>query len=141
MLTSMEQIAQMGEERGSFFAFEPEQANVVNSACKARKLLDELKSRQVGVLMDPANLLNPKNILRGREVLTEAFGLLGGEIVLAHAKDISPAGGLGNVALGKGVLDFAHYFRLLKSVSYNLPLIAHGFLEGEVAASLSYLRG
>jgi len=140
MLASMEQIAQMGEEYGVFFAFEPEQANVVSSARKARKLLDELRSRQVGVLMDPANLLNPENIHTARDVLTEVFGLLGGGILLAHAKDISPTGHFGDLALGKGVLDFAHYFRLLKSVGYNLPVIAHGFPEAEVAASLSYLR-
>jgi sugar phosphate isomerase/epimerase len=140
MLASMEQIAQVGEECSVRFAFEPEQANVVNSARKARELLDTLRSRYVGVLIDPANLLNRENMQTSRDVLTEAFALVGGEIILAHAKDISPTGRSGNLALGKGVLDFAHYFRLLKSVGYKLPVIAHGFPETEVAESFSYLR-
>jgi sugar phosphate isomerase/epimerase len=140
MLDSMEQIAQVGEERGVRFAFEPEQANVVNSARKARELLDALRSRYVGVLIDPANLLDPGNILISRDVVAEAFDLVGGEIMLAHAKDISATGLLGNLALGKGVLDFAHYFRLLKSVEYSLPVIAHGFSEAEVPESFAYLR-
>jgi len=140
MLTSMEQIAQAGEDSRVHFAFEPEQANVVNSARKARELLDALRSRYVGVLIDPANLLNPENLRTSRDVLTEAFALVGSEIILAHAKDISATGSFGNLALGKGVLDFAHYIRLLKSVGYGLPIIAHGFSEAEVAESFSYLR-
>ena len=140
MLASMEQIARAGEDCGVRFAFEPEQANVVNSARKARELLDTLRSGYVGVLIDPANLLNRENMQISRDVLTEAFGLVGGEIILAHAKDISPTGRSGSLALGKGVLDFAHYFRLLKSVGYELPVIAHGFSEAEVADSFNYLR-
>jgi sugar phosphate isomerase/epimerase len=140
MLASMEQIAQVGEECGVRFAFEPEQANVVNSARKARELLDALRSRHVGVLIDPANLLNPDNMHMSRDVLNEAFALVGGDIILAHAKDISATGDFGNLALGKGVLDFVHYFRLLKSVGYKLPVIAHGFSEAEVAESVDYLR-
>ena len=72
--------------------------------------------------------------------MTEAFGLLGDEILLAHAKDISATGCFGDPALGKGVLDLAYHFSLLKGVSYNLPVIAHGFPEAAVAASLNYLR-
>jgi sugar phosphate isomerase/epimerase len=140
MLASMEEIAQAGEECGVRFAFEPEQANVVNSARKARELLDALRSRYVGVLIDPANLLNPDNMRMSRDVLNEAFALVGRDITLAHAKDISPTGHFGNLALGKGVLDFAHYFRLLKSVGYKLPVIAHGFSEAEVPDSFDYLR-
>jgi sugar phosphate isomerase/epimerase len=140
MLASMERIARVGEECGVRFAFEPEQANVVNSARKARELLDALRSRYVGVLIDPANLLNPDKMHMSRDVLTEAFALVGGDIILAHAKDISATGRSGNLALGKGVLDFAHYFRLLKSVGYELPVIAHGFSETEVAESFAYLR-
>jgi sugar phosphate isomerase/epimerase len=140
MLASMEQIARVGEERGVRFAFEPEQANVVNSARKARELLDALRSRYVGVLIDPANLLNDENMSISRDVLTEAFDLVGGEIMLAHAKDISVTGVFGNLALGKGVLDFAHYFRLLRNVGYELPVIAHGLSEAEVADSFDYLR-
>jgi sugar phosphate isomerase/epimerase len=139
MLGSMEQIAQVGEECGVRFAFEPEQANVVNSTRKARELLDALRSRYVGVLIDPANLLNRENMSISREVLTEAFNLVGGEILLAHAKDISATGTFGNLTLGKGVLDFAHYFRLLKSVGFKLPVIGHGFSEAEVADSFDYL--
>jgi sugar phosphate isomerase/epimerase len=140
MLASMEQIARVGEDFGVRFAFEPEQANVVNSARKARELLDTLKSRCVGVLIDPANLLNLENMHISREVLSEALALVGGEIMLAHAKDISATGLLGNMALGKGVLDFEHYFRLLKSAGYKLPVIAHGFSEAEVAESFDYLQ-
>jgi len=139
MLASMEQIARMGEDYGVRFAFEPEQANVVNSARKARELLDALRSRYVGVLIDPANLLNPANMRIAGDVLTEAFALVGGDIILAHAKDISPTGLVGNLALGKGALDFAHYFRLLKRIGYGLPVIAHGFSEAQAADSLSYL--
>jgi sugar phosphate isomerase/epimerase len=68
-------------------AFEPEINNVVSSVMRARRLLDEVDSRWLKVVIDPANLLQPGEMGRLTEVLDEAFDWIGSEIVLAHAKE------------------------------------------------------
>jgi sugar phosphate isomerase/epimerase len=68
-------------------AFEPEIHNVVNSVSKARRLLDEIDSRWLKIVIDPANLFRPGERSRITEILDEAFDWLGRDIVLAHAKD------------------------------------------------------
>src|SRR5207247_1417042 len=99
--------------------------NVVASARKARRLLDELKSPRLKIVMDAANLFQAEDLSRMRETLDEAFDLLGGDIVIAHAKDIQRAGELRHVAAGKGLLDYDHYLLLLNACGFAGPLILH----------------
>src|SRR5436305_12847000 len=54
-------------------AFEPEVSNVVDSARKARRLLDEIGSPQLKVTMAPANLFHAGELPRMKEILDEAF--------------------------------------------------------------------
>jgi sugar phosphate isomerase/epimerase len=54
-------------------AFEPEVSNVVDSAKKARLLLDEIGSPFLKVTMDAANLFHAGELPRMREILDEAL--------------------------------------------------------------------
>ncbi|HVN05772.1 MAG TPA: sugar phosphate isomerase/epimerase [Bryobacteraceae bacterium] len=139
MLASMSRIAAVAEQYDVTAALEPEQANVIDSAPKARALLDTLGSNHVKILIDAANLLNLTNLARQKFVLEEAFDQLGSDTVLAHAKEYSADGQLGNLALGRGVVDFRLYVSLLRSTSEEIPLIMHGFPEHDVAESIAYL--
>jgi sugar phosphate isomerase/epimerase len=122
-------------------AFEPEVANVVDSARVARRLLDFFHSPRLKVVIDPANLFHKGELNRQHEILDEAFDLLGKDIVLAHAKDLTHDGEAGDVAAGKGRLDYDYYLSKLCSCSYDGPLILHGLRETEVRESVAFLRG
>lgn len=119
---------------------EPETGNVVDSARKARRLLDEMKSPRLKIIMDPANLFHPGELGRMDEILTEAFDLLGNDLVLAHAKELGTDGHAGDLALGEGALDWDRYLALLRSANFAGPLVMHGFAEREVVASAKFLR-
>jgi sugar phosphate isomerase/epimerase len=67
-------------------AFEPEVHNVVSSVMRARRLLDEIGSPWLKVVIDPANLIHAGDRAVWGESLTEASEWLGPDIVLAHAK-------------------------------------------------------
>jgi sugar phosphate isomerase/epimerase len=125
---------------GVTLAFEPEVSNVVDSAAKARCLLDEVGSPRLKVVIDPANLFHAGELPRMRQVLDEAFEHLGPDIVLAHAKDLSRDGEAGHEAAGTGRLDYDRYVALLRGSGYDGPLILHGLREGQVAASAAFLR-
>ena len=119
---------------------EPETANVIDSARKARRILDELKSPRLKIILDPANLFRRGDLPRMREVLDEAFDLLGGDIVLAHAKELGGDGQAGHRGLGTGVLDWEHYLSLLQRARFTGPIIMHGFAEKEAEASTAFVR-
>jgi sugar phosphate isomerase/epimerase len=87
MIGSMRLAVQIADRHEVTLAFEPELNNVVNSVSKARRLLDEIGSPWLKVVIDPANLIRPGELPRMAEVFDEAFDWLGPDIVLAHAKD------------------------------------------------------
>jgi sugar phosphate isomerase/epimerase len=141
LVDSMRVAVRAAEGAGLTLAFEPEVANVVDTARKGRWLLDEIGSPRLKVVMDGANLFRAGDLARMRDVLDEAFGLLGRDIALAHAKDLTHDGEAGHAAAGTGRLDYDHYLKLLRSVGYHGPLILHGLSEAEVGASVAFLRG
>jgi len=103
-------------------------------------LLDELRSPRLRIVLDAANLFLPGELARMDEVLEEAFDLLGGDLVLAHAKELAADGATGTLAPGDGVLDWDRYLFLLKSSGYAGPVILHGFAESEAMRSVTFLR-
>jgi sugar phosphate isomerase/epimerase len=121
-------------------AFEPEVNNIVDSARKARQLLDEIGSPHLKVTMDPANIFHAGQLPRMGEVLEEAFSLVGKDVVLAHAKDLDRDGDAGHKAAGEGVLDYDLYLRLLRAHQFNGPLLLHGLTRAQVPRCVAFLR-
>jgi sugar phosphate isomerase/epimerase len=140
LLQSMEQALTFAAAYDVTLAVEPEVANVVDSAAKARRLLDELRSPHLKVIMDGANIFHAGELPHMHALLDEAFALLGPDLVLAHAKDLIRDGAAGDRAAGTGVLDYDHYLSLLHSVGYGGPLIMHSLQADEVAATVAFLR-
>lgn len=138
LLASVERALEVAEEYGVTLAFEPEVNNVVDSAEKGRRLLDEMRSVRLKVVMDAANLFREGALPRSDEVLDKAFELLGKHIAIAHAKDVNNTGEL--VAAGSGELDYDRYLKHLRGVGYESPLILHGLEELEVEGSVAFLH-
>jgi len=134
----MEQAVRIAEEHEVTLAFEPEVNNVVDSAKKGRRLLNEMRSSRLKVVMDAANLSRAGELAHSDEVLDEAFDLLGEEIVLAHAKDVKNTGEV--VAAGRGDLDYDRYLENLCAARFDGPLTLHGLEEPEVEGSVAFLR-
>ncbi|MBN8619703.1 MAG: sugar phosphate isomerase/epimerase [Anaerolineae bacterium] len=137
---SMEAALKIAEEFDVRLGVEPEVSNVVSSARKARQLLDEMQSPRLKVIMDAANLFQKGDLPRMRGVLDEAFDLVGGDIGLAHAKDLSRDGEAGHEAAGTGLLDYDRYIWLLRTVGYEGGLILHGLREEQVGMSVAFLK-
>jgi sugar phosphate isomerase/epimerase len=139
LVAAMAEAVQIAEEHKVTLAFEPEVSNVVDSAVKGRRLLDQISSPYLKVLIDGANLFHAGELPRMRAILEEAFDLLGDAIVLAHAKDLSGDGDAGHEAAGTGLLDYDWYLSLLRRVDYTGPLILHGLAEHQVDRSIAFL--
>jgi sugar phosphate isomerase/epimerase len=137
---SMTKALTIADKHNVTLGVEPEIGNIVSSARHARRLLDEMKSPRLKIILDAANLFHPGDLPRTAEILDEAFDLLGGDLVLAHAKELAPDGQAGGLALGAGALDWAGYVARLRAVKFAGPFILHGFEERDAAASVKFLR-
>jgi sugar phosphate isomerase/epimerase len=138
LVAALTDVLPAAERQGVTLAFEPERANVVDSAAKGLMLLRELDSPALGVVIDPANLYDPGEEDRLPELLDEAFHLLGGRIVLAHAKDRAQGGAVRPA--GAGVIPWRRYVDLLRDTGFIGALVMHGLDEGDVPAAVDFLR-
>lgn len=140
LLPTMKKAAAIGEEHRVVMAFEPEVSNVIDSAKRARKMLDEVGSSALKVVMDGANIFHAGELPKMRDILSEAFELLGKDIVLAHAKDLDHDGEAGHRAAGEGLLDYDFYLSGLKRVNFNGALVLHGLNEAQVPGCLEFVK-
>ncbi len=140
MAACVREATDIARQANVVLAFEPEISNVVDSARKARRLLDEIGSPHLKVTIDPANLFHAGELPRMKEILDEAFALVGREIVLAHAKDLDHDGEAGHKPAGQGVLDYDRYVGLLRKYDFKGPLLLHGLSAGQVSGCVAFLR-
>ena len=144
LVETMRALVTQAEENSVTLAFEPEVVNVVDTAEKAERLIEEIGSHRLAVVMDPANYFHPHTLDQMPEVLTDAFAQVGEFIALAHAKDVCPPEPGGHEcirpAAGTGLLDYPTYLRLLRECGYDGGLIMHSLEEHEVPSSRDYVR-
>jgi sugar phosphate isomerase/epimerase len=140
LLRSMREAIAIAERHDVFLGIEPETGNVVSSARKARQLLDTLQSPRVKIVADPANLFHHGQVSRVRETMEELFQLLGPDIAMAHAKDLAADGATGNLAPGRGVMEWNYFFGALARMDFRGPIVMHGLPETDVAQAARFLR-
>lgn len=142
LIDSMRAAIRVATKFDVMLGIEPETGNVVNSAFAARRLLDELQSERVGIIIDAANLIDPQHHTTPAsraEVVAQAVELLADRIVLVHAKDRSADGSA--VAPGSGVVDFDGYFGALRAAGVRAPVVGHGLRADEAPEAAVFLRG
>jgi sugar phosphate isomerase/epimerase len=140
MAACVREATEIARQTNVVLGFEPEVNNVVDSARKARRLLDEIGSPHLKVTMDAANIFHTGELPRMSEILDEAFALVGRDIVMAHAKDLDHDGDAGHKAAGQGKLDYDRYLALLHRYGFTGPLLLHGLSAAQVPGSVAFLR-
>jgi sugar phosphate isomerase/epimerase len=140
LLLQIERAVTVAAEYGVTLGVEPEIGNTINSIQKARRLLDEVKSPHLKIVMDGANIFQRGQLPNMRKVLDEAFDLLGSDIALAHAKDLDKDGEAGHLAAGRGRLDFPYYLELLRESGFEGAIILHALQPAEARDRLAFVR-
>jgi sugar phosphate isomerase/epimerase len=144
MVETLRALVSHAEAHDVDLAFEPEVVNVVDTAEKAERLLEEIGSPRLRLVMDPANYFHPEMLPHMQEVLEQVFDRVGRFIALAHAKDVRPPepGGSECIrpAAGTGLLDYTAYLRVLREAGYDGALIMHSLTEAQLPASQAYVE-
>jgi sugar phosphate isomerase/epimerase len=142
MMREFSRIIPIAEKYDVLLGIEPELANIISSAHKARSLIDTLRSDRLRIVLDAANLFEVETDERRDQIIAEAIHALDDRIVLAHAKDRNPDGSF--TTAGRGVLDYPRYLQLLSSAGFSGVLVTHGLSQEEapgVARFLGSLTG
>jgi sugar phosphate isomerase/epimerase len=139
LLEEMGKAVALADENNVDLGIEPELANVVSSSQQARRLINELKSLRLRIVLDPANLFEVASPHESRATISQAVDLLGDRIAMAHAKDRRANGEF--TAAGSGIIDFSHFIQCLRSAGFDGPLVTHGLSEQEAPAVATFLHG
>lgn len=139
LVQTMEEAIEIAGQHDVLLGVEPETGNVVRDASLARKLMDEMASERIRIILDAANLFEQANNQQEiNDLITESLDLLHDRIQVAHAKDRSLEGTV--QPAGKGAVDFPFFINQLRKINFQGPLVLHGLEEKDVADSLSLLQ-
>lgn len=128
-IRNLRSVVEYAEKMGVIFAIEPVWKHIVWNPKRARKVLNEIHSPNLQIILDPVNLLDISNYERQVEIVEEAIDLLGEEVAVVHIKDyIVRDGKLDSVAAGTGQMD---YTAIMKFIKERKPYI-HTTLENTV---------
>lgn len=139
MCREFEALLAVAEAHDVFIGVEPEPANVVSSAGKARELLNAFPGSRLRIVLDPANLLEGVAASDRAGVIDEAFDLLGDAVALAHAKDRDQSGKV--VPAGQGIVDWPRFLKGLAAAGFVGDLVAHGITPVEAPQVAAFLAG
>jgi sugar phosphate isomerase/epimerase len=140
LLATVGRAVRTAERHDVVLGVETEVGNAVNTVRKARKLLDQIASPNLKIVMDGANIFQKGELPNMRAKLDEAFELLGSDIVLAHAKDLDRDGEAGHIAAGLGKLDYPYYLQLLQASGYDGAIILHALTPEQARDRLTFVR-
>lgn len=141
---TMKKLAGIAEKHGLTLAIETEAANVVDTPERARRMMDEVGSKRLKMIMDCANLFHEGEAQPGNvgPRMREAFAAYGRDVVVAHGKDIRAGEGIDFCAAGEGIVDFPLFFSLLREYGYAGEMILHGIYdEAKMPGCLEFVRG
>ncbi|TIO09603.1 sugar phosphate isomerase/epimerase [Mesorhizobium sp.] len=139
MASEMEKALELAERHGVDLGIEPEQANIVTSAGDAMRLIAEMGSKRLRIVLDPANLFEQANPEEARAIVAGAVERTAGHVAMAHAKDRFADGRFATA--GRGVVDFADFVARLKASGFDGPLVTHGLSAEEAPGVARFLKG
>lgn len=122
-------------------AFEPEPASITRSLVDAARMMAELETGRawprLGIVFDPANLVDASDPASLSRVLRDDVPKVAGKIQLMHAKDRTADGRV--VPPGQGIIDFAACVDAAGRAGFAGPLIMHGLEASDVPAARAAL--
>ena len=131
MIDTLKKCAETAEKYKIIMAVETEAATVIDTPEKARQMMNEVKSENLKMIMDCANLFHEGEAKKEnvKKFIDHAFNIFGNDIVLAHGKDIAESDGIKFCPTGEGIVDYRQFIELLNKYNYKGDIILHGIFD------------
>lgn len=142
MLETVSATVKIAEKVDIVLAVETETANIIDTPEKARRLMDDIGSPNLKMIMDCANLFHAgeAHTEHVHRVMHHAFELFGRDVVIAHGKDIKQSNGIEFCGTGEGIIDFTYFAKLLAAYDYPGDMFLHGVEEDKLPAAIQYFK-
>ena len=140
-LTIFEDLVKVAQVYGANVAIEGAYHHCMGNPKMLNRLVRELNSDNVKVIVDLYNYLYIGNHEQRNEIFKEAISLMKDKIVLFHLKDYKVENGkLVQVGLGQGLMDFPFIIKTIKENFTDAFLIFEGVTGDDIDTSVSYIK-
>ncbi len=121
-MDSLRPVVRYAEETGAVLAVEPVWSHIVSTPERAVRMLEELSSDHLQIILDAVNLISPEQSGRAEEIITNAIALLGDRVRILHMKDfvITGNGEKEECACGLGTMKYEQLLSF--AAGRNLPM-------------------
>lgn len=142
LTSTIEELAEEAQKHGVRVGLEAASGHLIDTSSMLKRMLDEVRSSHIGVVIDPGNLLTADNFGKQDEVIEEAFVLLGDRVIAGHAKDrfLSEDAKLLVGTAGTGQMNYKLYAQLIEQYCPNIPLIMEEASEGQIVQTKQFLE-
>ena len=139
-MDSLRPVVRAAEEAGAILAVEPVYHHIISTPERAQRMLEELPSDHLQIILDAVNLIGPGDEDRAEELVADAVRRLGDRVRVLHMKDFTvlPDGAIHSQACGTGRM---RYDRLLRLARVNgLPMTLEDTTPDNAEAARLYLE-
>ena len=139
-MDSLRPVVRCAEETGAVLAVEPVWYHIISTPERAVRMLEELPSDNLQIILDAVNLISPEQADRAEDIVRNAVSLLGERVRILHMKDfvITPEGKMDACACGLGSM---RYEQLLSfAAGRDLPMTLENTVPENAEEARLYLE-
>ena len=139
-MDSLRPVVRCAEEAGAVLAVEPVWYHIISTPERAVRMLEELPSDNLQIILDAVNLISPEQADRAEDIVRNAVSLLGERVRILHMKDfvITPEGKMDACACGLGSM---RYEQLLSfAAGRDLPMTLENTVPENAEEARLYLE-
>jgi len=139
-MDSLKIVVRDAEEAGAVLAVEPVWSHIVSTPERAERMLDEIPSDHLRIILDAVNLISPENAGRAEEIIADAIRRLGDRVRVLHMKDftLTAEGTMEASACGTGSMRYEQLLALARK--RNLPMTLENTVPDNAEAARLYLE-
>ena len=111
-MDALKPIVRRAEEEGVVLAVEPVWSHIISTPERAQRVLEEIPSDHLKIILDAVNLISPENAGKKVEIVEDAITRLGDRVSLLHMKDFRLQDGkMKSIACGTGEMQYEQLLR------------------------------
>lgn len=134
-------VVECAEHWGVSVAIEPVWKHIVYNADRAVRVIHDIASPNLRIILDPVNLLYDGNVAERDRVICDAIEKLGDYVAIVHIKDFVPEGNeLKACAAGTGEMDYTDILRFMKSRKPYIQATLENTSNDNAAAAREFLE-
>ena len=139
-MDSLKTVVRDAEEAGSVLAVEPVYCHIISTPERAERMLAEIDSENLQIILDAVNLIGPESAGRAEEIIADAIRRLGDRVRVLHMKDftLTADGTMEASACGTGSMRYGQLLGLARK--RELPMTLENTVPDNAEEARLYLE-